>query len=102
MTLEFWRDVSVVWLSLFCLIGLAIPLALAAFAVKGMHALVARTPAVLGKARSFSSQARHLTETGSTRVTTPVIKAQRAATRFATTIARLRGRPAVQQEDKYR
>lgn len=46
MEVTFWRDLAVVWLSLFCLIGLLLPIALFYFVVRGvnsLHGLVQRT-----------------------------------------------------------
>ncbi len=92
MTLEFWRDLSVVWLALFCVIGMTLPLALAAFAVKGMHQLVARAPGWLGYARRAAADARRMSEKGSRRVVAPIITANRTAARLGTVVQRLSGR----------
>lgn len=91
VTLDFWRNLAIVWLAFLCMIGMIIPLAASVFAVKGMHVLVDRTPALLGKARSAGRRVRAVTEEGSRRVAEPVIVAGRATTRIATLSRRLRG-----------
>jgi hypothetical protein len=90
--LAFWRDIAVVWLALFCFIGMLIPLAATFFAVKGMHFLVDRTPRLLTKAQGYSRIMRRQTDSASRRVAAPIIGAQRQATRWATWGARLAGR----------
>lgn len=94
MTLEFWRNLSVIWLALLCMIGMAIPLAVSVFAVKGMHILVDRTPALLGKGRQASAQMRSLAARGSDRVAAPVIAAHRTTTRVGAVLQRLARRRA--------
>ena len=36
MELAFWRNIAIVWLSLFCFVGLIIPLVIGYFAVRGL------------------------------------------------------------------
>jgi hypothetical protein len=87
--LAFWRDVSVVWLSFLCFIGLLIPLAAVLFAVKGMHVAVDRTPRYLRQAQRYSRLMRDSTDRGSRQVTEQVIRSQTAATRFQTRFHRI-------------
>lgn len=91
MTLEFWRDISAIWLALFCIIGMSIPLVLAALAVKGLHQLVARTPGWLGTARRASATVRRVGESGSRRVIAPIISVHRTTARVTTVLQRLGG-----------
>jgi hypothetical protein len=98
VTLDFWRNLSTVWLAFLCMIGMVIPLAVSVFAVKGMHVLVDRTPALLGKARGVSRRVRSVTEEGSRRVAEPVVVAGRATTRITTIANRLRGVRSSRQE----
>ena len=89
MSLEFWRDIAVVWLALLCFIGMVVPLVLAFFAVKGMHAAVARTPRWLGYLQGYSSTARRYVERGARQAAQPVIRGQRTLTRGETILQRL-------------
>lgn len=91
MTLDFWRDLAIVWLAFLCLIGMVIPLAVSIFAVKGMHILVDRSPTLLAKARGVSRRVRSVSEEGSRRVVEPVVAARRTTTRITTVVDRLRG-----------
>lgn len=94
MDLEFWRDVAVVWLALLCFIGMVLPLGLAFFAVKGMHAAVARVPGWLHQAQDVSHSVRGQTERVADRIAAPIIATDRQATRWSYMIQRLiKGRP---------
>jgi hypothetical protein len=89
LSLEFWRDVAVVWLSLLCFIAMIIPLVIAFFAVKGMHAAVSCVPHWLGIVQGYSRRGRNLVERTARQAAQPVIRGQRELTRIETTIQRL-------------
>ena len=76
MSLAFWRDIAVVWLALLCFIGMAIPLAAALFAVKGMGIVVDRTPELLGKVQEVTGKVRDTTDKGSRQAVNGVLHAQ--------------------------
>lgn len=91
MELAFWRDLSVIWLSLFCFIGLAIPLVVLYFAVRGMNALHDSTYRLLLRAQSISHRVPAQTEQVAARVSEPVIQLQRQTTRVETFLKSLLG-----------
>ena len=94
MSLEVWRDISLVWLSFLCFIGLIIPLGVMIFVVKGMHAAVDRTPRMLRQVQGYSRLMRDKVDAASYQVSEPVIQLKRQSTRFATMLDRLLKRPA--------
>ncbi len=73
--MAFWRDLSVIWLSLFCFIGLLIPIAVLYFAVRGMQALHHKVQPLFPKAQGISGMVRTQTSRMSQRVAEPVIQA---------------------------
>ena len=94
MELALWRDIALVWLAFLCFIGLIVPLAVSLFAVKGMHALVDRTPRLLRQVQGYSRTLRTQTDKASYRVAEPVIQAQAVSARASTLLDRLLRRPA--------
>jgi hypothetical protein len=58
MEVTFWRDLAVVWLALFCFIGLLIPLALLYFTVRGVNALHGLLYRLAQQGQGLSGQAR--------------------------------------------
>lgn len=89
MELAFWRDLSVIWLSLFCFIGLALPLAGLYFAVRGMNALHDRTYRLVRRTQQLSSQLPAQTEQVAAKVAAPVIRAEAHAKRIETFVQSL-------------
>ena len=79
MGLEFWANISVVWLSLLCFIGGLIPLAATYFAIRGMNVALGKSRSVMGLAQEYSSIIRSKTESFSDKVARPVIKIERKA-----------------------
>jgi hypothetical protein len=94
VSLALWRDIALVWLALLCFIGLIVPLAVAVFAVKGMHAAVDHTPRLLHKAQGYSRALRTHTDATSQRVSEPVIQFRSRSTQVSTFLDRLLRRPA--------
>lgn len=94
MSLALWRDIALVWLAFLCFIGLIVPLAVAFFAVKGMHVAVDRTPRLLRQVQGYTRALRTQTGAVSYRVSEPVIQAHRRSTRILTFLDRLLQRPA--------
>jgi len=89
MSISFWRDLSIIWLSLFCFIGLAIPLVAFYFMVRGMNALQARVVPLLRKTQDISHMVRLRTEQTSEQIATPIIHAQRRYTQTSTWLQKL-------------
>ena len=92
MSLAFWRDIAVVWLALLCLIGMAVPLAAAVFAVKGMGIALDHTPGLFGKAQAITGRVRAVTETGSRETVTRILHAQYRVQRVTNFISLLGAR----------
>ncbi|MCL4832822.1 MAG: hypothetical protein KJZ86_10285 [Caldilineaceae bacterium] len=82
MSLEFWRNVSVVWIAIHAFILFLIPAAIAYFLVRGINWLLAKTKLGFSKAQGFSRQVNEKTDALSERVAAPVIAAHSRATRI--------------------
>ena len=94
MSLALWRDIAVVWLALFCFIGMVVPLAIAFFAVKGFGIVLDRTPELLGKVRGVSRRVRDQSDAGSRQVVARIEAAQRRVQTVAGAVRRPLGRRA--------
>lgn len=90
MDLALWRNLAIVWLSLFCFIGLLIPLAIGYFAVRGLAVVPGKVRPLLRKAQGYSQIMQQQSEKASQRVATPVIQLHTQATKIQTIIAKLR------------
>lgn len=91
MTLSFWRDASIVWLSLLCFIGLLIPLAALFFAVRGLDAAHRKSLSFLRQSQGYSRAMSRQSAAVSERVAVPVIRTHSQFVRIRTTVRRLWG-----------
>ncbi len=82
MSLATWRDISVIWLSLFCFIGLVIPLGVGYFAIKGMSFVLGKVHPIAQTAQTYSHQIRIVSQSTGERVALPVIEIKRRYTTF--------------------
>ena len=89
MSLSLWRDISVVWLSVLCLIALVVPLGIAYFAVIGMHRVLNVVPGYLERSQRLSASLRTKTVDVSQRVAEPVLAGEQKMTRWTTTWRKL-------------
>jgi len=89
VNLALWRDISIVWLSLFCFIGLAIPLVVLYFAVRGLQAAHNGTARLLQRAQGYSQLMQQQSQKLSQRAVEPVIQAHKEGVRAQTTVQRL-------------
>ena len=89
MDLAFWRDVSIVFLSIQTFILLLVPLVAFYFAVRGLNFLHVRLPGVMYRAQGISKQVRMKTEAASQRVADPVVRVQRERTKAEVTLQAL-------------
>jgi hypothetical protein len=94
VSLAFWRDLAIVWLALLCLIGMAVPLVVAFFAVKGMGILLGRAPALLGKVHQVTQHVRTQTDIGSRQVVTRIEDAEQRISTITNAAQRLTTRRA--------
>ncbi|MCC6167597.1 MAG: hypothetical protein IT329_10250 [Caldilineaceae bacterium] len=92
MSLEFWRNLAVVWLALLCFVGLLLPLAATLFAVKGMHIAVDKTPGLLRQVQNGARQGRLKVDSASRAAAEQVIQARSKLARIETRLARLAGK----------
>ncbi len=81
MSIEFWRNVSVVWIAIHAFILFLIPTVIAYFLVKGINWLLAKTALGFAKAQGFSRQVNQKTEDLSNRVAAPLIAVHSKANR---------------------
>ncbi len=89
MDVTFWRDLAVIWLSLFCLIGLVVPVAALYFIVRGVNTVHGGTQRLLYKGQTLSKQARGQVLKGTTRVDEEAIRVQSHLKRTETIIRKL-------------
>jgi hypothetical protein len=89
MSLSFWRDVSIVWLSLLCFIGLVIPLVALFFAVKGLDSVHRKSLSFLRQSQGYSRAMRRYGETISEQAALPVIRSHSGFVRIRTAWQRL-------------
>jgi hypothetical protein len=100
MSVEFWRNLAIVWLALFCFIGLLLPLAAALFAVKGMHYAVAKTPGLLHQAQEVTRQGRLKVDGASRTAADQVIRARSKLAGVETRLSRLAGSGSHPNQEK--
>ena len=81
MSLDFWRNLSVVWIAIHAFVLFLIPTAIAYFTVRGIHWVLAKTKLGFTKAQGFSRQVNQKTEALSERVAAPVIAARSKVSR---------------------
>lgn len=89
MSLEFWRNLSVVWISIHLFLLCLIPLAIAFLAVQGMRWVLGGAQSGLENLQNASSQARAKTEQTAAKVTSAVIQGQSKGERAQATLNQL-------------
>jgi hypothetical protein len=89
VNLALWRDISIVWLSLFCFIGLLIPLAALYFGVRGVNRGLAKARVGLQMGQKYSRSLRAQSEVLSQKVSEPVIRTQKQAVSLGATLRSL-------------
>lgn len=97
MSLDFWRNVAVIWLCFQGFFMLLIPLALFYFLVRGMSWVLRKTEPLFHKAQGYSGQMRNKTEAIADKVAQPLITVHskvRQTETIVDTIARDARRPA--------
>jgi len=72
--MAFWRDLSIIWLSLFCFVGLVIPIVVLYFITRGLNTVQTKTVALLHTAQGLSRTLRMRTEGVSEQVGEPIIR----------------------------
>lgn len=85
MDIALGRNLAIIWLSLFCLIGLAVPLVVLFFAVRGLNRVPGKVRSLLQKARGYSRTLHQQSEILSTRVSEPLLRLNHRANRVLTT-----------------
>ena len=89
MTLEFWRNLSVVWIAIHLVLLCLVPLAIAFLAVRSMNWILGRTSDGLQRLQDASGQARARTEETAAQVTAAVIEGQGKVERVRSTFMQL-------------
>ena len=89
MEVTFWRDVAVVWLALFCFIGLLIPLVVLYFSVRGVNALHDLLYRLTQQGQRLSGQARRQVTQVSARVDEQAVRIQGQTRRVETLVQKL-------------
>ena len=89
MTLEFWRNLSVVWIAIHLFLLCLVPLGIAYLAVRSMNWTLGRTSEGLQRLQDASGQARARTEETAAQVTSAVIQGQSKAEKVRATFRQL-------------
>ena len=89
MSLEFWRNLSVVWISIHLFLLCLIPLGIAFLAVQAMRWVLGGAQSGLENLQDASSKARAKTEATAAQVTSAVIQGQSKAERSQATLKQL-------------
>jgi hypothetical protein len=89
VSLDFWRDVAVIWLCIQGFFMLLIPLAIAFFMVRGINWVVAKTPPIFHKAQGYSRLMRNKTDLYAGKVADPLIRAHGAAQKTQTVLSQI-------------
>lgn len=87
MTLETTRNISIIWLSLFCFIALVPPLVILYFAVRGLNWVTDHARPLFRRARQGSETAQEYVERYSTIAANPLIRIKGRALRWQRTIS---------------
>lgn len=92
MDFSFERDIALVWLSLFCMLGLLVPIVGLYFAVRAMNVAQKKSVQLLKESHVRVQQARQQTERLSDRTAQPILRAQSQIAQAKTTLKKLAGR----------
>lgn len=87
MILETTRNISLIWLSLFCFIGLVPPLVILFFAVRGLNWVTAQARPLFRRAREGSETVQQHVERYSVLAANPLIQLKGRARRWQQTIS---------------
>lgn len=87
--LAIWRNISIVFLAVQCMVGVILMLALSYVLVRLMNTLQGKAEQGVPKVQQLTAQVAEKTSHYAAKATAPVIKAQRAATRASATVDRL-------------
>lgn len=77
--LQFWTNISVIWLSFLCFVGAIIPLVMAFYAIRGMNVVLGKSRSILGVGQVYSGQMRRQVDSASAAIVRPVIGVNRKA-----------------------
>jgi hypothetical protein len=94
MSLAFWRDVSIVWLSILCFIAQIVPLVALYFAIRGMNTAHRASFTLFRRTQGYSQLMRQQSTEISDRVATPVMRTSARLTQIQATWRRLWARRA--------
>lgn len=89
MTLEFWRNLSVVWISIHLFLLCLVPLGILFFVVQGMNWALGRTSHGFQRLQEASGKTRAKTEETAAKVTTAVVQGQGKAEKARATLRQL-------------
>lgn len=92
MDFSFERDLALIWLSLFCVVGLLVPIIGLYFAVRGMNSAQKKSLELLKAGQLKAHQAKEQSERLSERTAQPFLRAQSQVARTKSTLKRLTGR----------
>ena len=91
MTLETSRNISIIWLSLFCLVGLLPPVVILYFAVMGMNWVRRESKPIFQRARQGSDLVKSKVDDYSNVAINPLIVLKRRARGWQRTVTKLLG-----------
>ena len=94
MDFSFGRDLALIWLSLFCLIGLLVPIVALFFAVRYMNIGHQKIVQVIQQSQGYLHTVRQKTEQVSQSAVRPVVSARANLTKASITMQSITGRKA--------
>jgi hypothetical protein len=89
MSIEFSRDLSLIWLSLLCMITLAPPIVILYFAMRGLNWLHQRTLLAAQKSQQLTQRVSTQVDTQTQRVSQPLIRLHQQSARLRTVVRKL-------------
>ena len=99
MTIETTRNISIIWLSLFCFVGLLPPVILLYFAVRGMNWVQRESKPIFQRAREGSDFVKTKTDEYSNIAADPLISVKQQFRHWQTTVADLLPRRQVNNSE---
>ncbi len=89
MDISVGRDIALIWLSLFCAVGLLVPIGLLYFAIRGINFAQTKSVELLQMGQTQAKRIHHETERISDRAIQPVLSAQSRVAQAKATVKRI-------------
>lgn len=87
--LQFWTNISIIWLSFLCFVGAIIPLGIAFYAIRGMNVVLGKSRSVFQVGQFYSRQMRKQVDSASAIIVRPVVAVNREAAKVDAILKKL-------------